>query len=132
MVRPINSPQFNRSTGAVITVVRGAGSTDGGDITAGKLVVTDGTTVSGKDAATTVITPTHATSTTVAVFPLDAHLPSRLRRKMDERCLIGNDVGSVGLVAAGGQGTDAPVVHAGACCRVGACVPRWPAGAGAA
>src|SRR3954467_10336712 len=71
-------------------------------------------------------------STTVAVFPLDAHLPSRLRRKMDERCLIGNDVGSVGLVAAGGQGTDASVVHAGACCRVGACVPRWPAGAGAA
>src|SRR3954451_10753568 len=72
------------------------------------------------------------TSTTVAVFPLDAHLPSGLRRKMDERCLIGNDVGSVGLVAAGGQGTDASVVHAGACCRVGACVPRWPAGAGAA
>src|SRR3954468_14033396 len=71
-------------------------------------------------------------STTVAVFPLDAHLPSGLRRKMDERCLIGNDVGSVGLVAAGGQGRDASVVHAGACCRVGACVPRWPAGAGAA
>jgi SRSO17 transposase len=51
---------------------------------------------------------------------------------VDERCVIGNHVGSLVLVAAGGQGTDASVVHAGACCRISECVPRWPAWAGAA
>src|SRR3954465_5059457 len=66
-------------------------------------------------------------NTTVAVSPLDAHLPSKLRRKMDEHCVTGNHVGVVGLVAAGGQGPDASVVHAGACCRISECIPRWSA-----
>src|SRR4051794_4211540 len=70
-------------------------------------------------------------STTVAVSPLDAHLPSRLRRKMDERCVTGNHVGFVGLVAAGGQGPDASVVHAGPRCRISECLSRWSAWAGA-
>src|SRR3954454_12715497 len=75
--------------------------------------------------------PRSRASTTVAVFPLDTHLPSRLRRKMDEHCVTGNHVGSMGLVAAGGQGSDAPVVHAGACCRLSECLSRWSAWAGA-
>src|SRR5690348_3000073 len=41
-------------------------------------------------------------SITVAVSLRDTHLPLRLRRKMDERCLTGNHVGTVGLVTAGG------------------------------
>src|SRR4051794_38147059 len=66
-------------------------------------------------------------STTVAVSLRDTHLPWRLRRKLDEHCLTGNHIGSLGLVAAGGQGTDASVVHAGRGCRISACIPRWSA-----
>src|SRR5690349_15891774 len=80
-----------------------------------------------------VNTVTHAaiaaggSSTTVAVSLRDAHLPSRLRRKMDEHCVIGNHVGFVGLVTAGGQGTDASVVQAGPRCCISECIPRWSA-----
>lgn len=54
------------------------------------------------------------------------------RECMDDGCLNGDDAGTVGVVAAGCQSTDTPVVHPSARGGVGGPFPGRPAGAGAA
>src|SRR3954465_11212147 len=63
-----------------------------------------------------------ATSTTVAILMWRSDLFPGDREGVDERCIDRGDAGALGRIAAGGEGADAPVVHAGTGGHVGRCV----------
>src|SRR3954463_16486165 len=71
-------------------------------------------------------------STTVAFLRRGSDLLPDGRERMDERRVDRGNVGAVGRIVAGGEGADAPVVHAGTGGGLGGSVSGWAAWGGAA
>src|SRR4051794_37250922 len=73
-----------------------------------------------------------APSTTVAFWMRGSDLLPDGRERMDERRVDRGNIGAVGRIVTGGEGADAPTVHAGTGGGLGGCVSGWAAWGGAA
>src|SRR4051794_41939061 len=71
-------------------------------------------------------------STTVAFWMRGSDLLPDGRERMDERRVDRGNIGAVGRIVTGGEGADAPTVHAGTGGGLGGGVFWWGAGGGAA
>src|SRR5215212_7754687 len=70
-------------------------------------------------------------STTVAILTRGSDLLPDGRERMDERGVDRGHIGAVGGIVAGGEGADAPLVHAGTGSGIGRSVSGWAAWRGA-
>src|SRR4051794_37853988 len=66
--------------------------------------------------------PSARPTTTVAFWMRGSDFLADGRERMDERRVDRGNIGAVGRIVAGGEGADAPVVHAGTGSGLGGCV----------